>query len=192
MAGPDRELVLDFDGVLADTNGEKARLIKARWDKVVDPRRCCRTFCVPHILNEEQYRSVGDVVYSPSYTPNIPAVRGAIDAVVALNASGWRVVVLTARPGERQTAARRWLDSRLGPVAPEVHSSAGLGRTKTDWAAERGALAIVEDDPRHLATWAVRAPRRVLLNPPEDYVPPVGIAVVREWDDLLECLQVLA
>ena len=74
---------------------------------------------------------------------------------------------------------------------PCAHSSATFSQSKAEWAAEMGALAIVDDDPRHLVGTASTIPVRFLFKPPEEAIPPEGVTIVQGWNDLLEHLSEL-
>ena len=138
---------LDFDGVIADTGKLKMAWIKKNLNMVVPATLCNRTQCVTRI-GEAHYNRMSLEVYSRDETLRTQPVAGAIPAIKAL-ASECTIIVITARTADNACWAEEWLRAhRLGDaVAAVLHKESFR---KIDIAARSSALALLDDDIRHL------------------------------------------
>jgi hypothetical protein len=170
-------IAVDYDGVIADTNSAKAHWLRQHLGIDVDPGDCSHTDLVPDVLDEAQYRSPDDYVYSESVSADVPPVRGAVEALRRLS-ERWQIVVLSARSAERLKWAGRWLQRRgLTEAIEDVRTSDG--QSKEDALNELEALVLVDDDRRHLTGLSPDGPVGILFGSRPH--PGEGLVQVDSW-----------
>ena len=142
-------IAIDYDGTIADTNGEKARWVAEYLGISVDPWQCSRTECVP-IIGEEAYTRMGNYVYERESTLRAVEVPGSLEAIRRL-ASTAELHIITARPESRIVYAREWLEKHaVLDCFAGIDTSSG-GPSKGDLCSAIKADFLIDDDVRHLS-----------------------------------------
>jgi hypothetical protein len=180
-------IALDFDGVVADTNAVKARWIREHLNLEVDPLRCNRTQCVP-LIGEDAYRHLSDAVYSRRLTQSTPPMIGLSAALRTLS-SRFGFIILTARRALSVKAAEEWLVLQdVRDYFDQMLSSEG--QAKIDLAGAMDAIALVDDDVRHLRDNRHVEIRRYLFRSPIDDPVPENVQIIRvaSWSDMVQSL----
>jgi len=181
-------LAIDYDGVVADTNALKAHWITAELGLRVPPWRCDRSQCVP-IIGEEQYKAMIAMVYGKELSSQANPVAGVVRGIGALTAQGWQVIIVTARNADRIRWAKLWLKTHtLGKMIRDVISADGT--TKGAIVERTQALAILDDDIRHLTNIRIPAVQRFHFAPGlrTNSIQREGIVHVRNWKTFVDIL----
>jgi hypothetical protein len=180
-------LVLDFDGVLCDSNVVKSEWIRDQLGLEIPPRLCDRSDCVT-LIAEGDYDRAAAFAYEREGTLRAAPIVGAPEAVAEL-ARDFRLVMLTARPTLRLGYAAEWLAAQgMAPHFSELRSCTVEGHSKIAIVRALGAVAFVDDDERHLG--GTLAPLTA-FHFGHDATPTAAIAV-RDWATLRPLLLRLA
>jgi phosphoglycolate phosphatase-like HAD superfamily hydrolase len=183
-------IALDYDGVIADTNQVKSDWIAQNLSLEVPPWLCNRTECVP-IIGLENYNRMSPIVYGREASLRARPMTGVLEAVQALRQT-YRLAIVTARTEEQIEWTREWLAQQgIEGVFESIHSSSG-GIAKADIVRQLGAIALIEDDIRHLLkALDVRFARIHLVPHGEGEASHPGIVTVRDWMTLVTALKEL-
>jgi len=179
-------VVLDYDGVIADTNQLKSEWIATTLGVNVPPSRCDRTQCVPGI-GLSNYEKMSEYVYDRKASLLAKPVPGSIRGIAQLSQQS-RLFIVTARTKERIKWAEEWLSQNgMADKFDDIISS--NGRAKGDLVSRLEASAMVDDDERHLRGleqyefqkyhFAPFMKKRYL------HMPGADIVRVRNWRTLL-------
>lgn len=178
---------IDFDGTIADTNRVKARWVHEHMGQDIDPARCDRTSCVP-LIGVEAYETMSAVVYERAWTLRTPPVQGALEALRGL-ARRCEVHIVTARPPRRAEFARQWLEAHgvMDCIAAIVSAA---DREKAAVCRERGMVALIDDDRRHLLALAGGPIQAVHFGraPQDEAVRCPALAACGSWPEVLAVL----
>lgn len=174
-----KALALDYDGLIADTNRLKSEWIATELGREVPPWRCDRTQCVP-LIGLEDYERMSGFVYGPKAWPVVEPTAGALAGLTEL-ARTYRLFIVTARTPEQIRWTKEWLARRgIEGLFEGIHSS--VGRTKAQIARQLSALALVDDDARHLRSTEETPYGRLLYAPDaHEAENEPGIIRVRDW-----------
>lgn len=183
-------IALDYDGVIADTNQVKSEWIAEHLGMDVPPWLCDRTECVP-IIGLENYAQMSPVVYGREASQRARPLPGAVEAIQSLRRT-CRLAIVTARTAEQIQWVREWLAHQgIEDAFEGVYSSSG-GMAKADIVRRLGAIALVEDDVRHLLQAPETRFARIHLAPHQEGASShPGIAVARDWAAALAMLESL-
>jgi hypothetical protein len=181
-------IALDYDGVIADTNQIKSDWIAENLGLDVPPWLCDRTECVP-IIGLENYNRMSPIVYGREASLRAQPVPGALEAVRALQRT-YRLIIVTARTTEQIQWTREWLrQQRVEDAFGDILSSSG-GIAKAEIVRQIGAIALIEDDVRHLLKWPEIRFVRIHLSPHvQGNASEPGIAAASDWPMALSLLQ---
>lgn len=144
-------LALDYDGVVANTNEIKSLWIRNNLGLKVPSWRCDRTQCVPRI-GLANYEQMSQVVYGRKATQDAKPVAGAVQSIQRLSQL-FGLCIVTARSQEKINWIHQWIGmNSLAPFLKEVVSSEG--KSKAEIVAHISAVALLDDDLRHLVRLA--------------------------------------
>jgi len=117
---------------------------------------------------------------------DVPAIRGAIDAIAHLRQSGCKVLFATSRPDCLRDSTVEWLNRRFRVLPDEVFFAssvepvtrpAGNGRkSKIEIAHDHQATALIDDCPGELLAAMM-------------YITPVPIVFTQPWNKFDERLK---
>jgi hypothetical protein len=175
-------IAIDFDGTIADINRRKVAWARRHLGIEIAVGQADATSCVP-IIGRAAYTRMGDEVFSPAGTMATDPTPGALDALGRL-AEQYRLVMLSARGGDRLPSAEAWLDDHgVRWLFAEARSS--HGSTKAAVVEAVGAQALVDDDTRHLVIPSDHRFLRYHFHPDERDPWRVGGAIVhvRGWPE---------
>jgi phosphoglycolate phosphatase-like HAD superfamily hydrolase len=181
-------IALDYDGVIADTNQVKSDWIAETLSLDVPPWLCNRTECVP-IIGLENYNRMSPIVYGREASLRARPVPGVLEALQTLRQM-YRLAIVTARTEEQIQWTGEWLAAQgIEDAFEGIHSSSG-GMTKAEIVCQLGAIALIEDDVRHL----LKAPEvqfaRIHLAPHlEIGTSHPGIITAGDWAAVLSVLR---
>jgi hypothetical protein len=180
-------LALDYDGVIADTNQVKSDWIAENLGQNVPPWLCNRTECVP-IIGLENYNRMSPIVYGRGASLRARPVPGVLQAVQTLR-QVYRLIIVTARTEEQIHWTREWLaQTGIADAFEDIHSSSG-GIAKAEIVHQLGAVALVEDDVRHLLKFPEVPFARIHLAPQwADAHSDSGIVTVSDWQGVVSAL----
>lgn len=183
---------IDYDGTIADTNGEKVKWIRANLPNLgrdVKPWECDRTSCVP-IIGRDPYEEMSNYVYERPSTLQAAEVPGAAEALRVLCQAG-DVYIVTARLPHRIAFAEEWLAARnLTACIRGILTSDGSKKEAV--CRQIGAEVLIDDDARHLSDSSLGWLKRILLQNGRKDVPhcDTGITFCASWAEVLKCLGV--
>jgi hypothetical protein len=183
-----KTIALDYDGVIADTNQVKSDWIAGTLGLDVPPWLCNRTECVP-LIGLENYNRMSPIVYGREASLRAQPMPGVLEAVHTLRQM-YRLAIVTARTEEQVQWTRDWLAQQgIEDAFEGIHSSSG-GIAKADILRQLGAIALIEDDVRHL----LKAPEvrfvRIHLAPHrEEGSSHPGIVTAGDWAALVVMLK---
>ena len=144
-------LAIDYDGVVANTNEIKSLWIRNYLGLKVPSWRCDRTQCVP-LIGIDNYEQMSQVVYGRKASLDAKPVAGAVQSIQRLSKL-FRLYIVTARSKEKINWVHQWLVmNSLATFIQEVVSSVGKG--KADVIVHIRAVALLDDDLRHLVSLA--------------------------------------
>jgi len=179
------KLAIDYDGTIADTNGEKILWMKKNLAREDVPHWLCNhTECAP-IIGKVDYKAMGDYVYERESTLAASEVPGALGALRSFSEAGHGIFLVTARPEERMQYAIEWLGAN-GVDHLLTDSLSSHGSTKAEVCKQIGAQMLIDDDPCHLQDMTVPGLRRVLLQYGRPDTPefPSGVEFYRTWAEI--------
>jgi len=180
-------VALDYDGVIADTNRVKSAWIARELGMDVPPGKCDRTRCTP-IIGEEPYTRMSHYVYDREASLAAQPVPGALQGIAALRRAH-RLAIVTARRGNSVDWAREWL-ARHGIADAFEDILSSHERVKVKMARELGAIALVDDDARHLRPHPEIEIVRLHYSPfPGSGVGEPGIVTVADWAGIVGALR---
>ena len=140
-------LVIDYDGVIADTNSQKSVWISQHLGLTVTPGSCNRTQFVQRI-GLDNYERMASVIYGSDFSLSAKPLPGLRKALTTLSKS-WRLIVFSARSTENLQWAIQWLEKKgLVHCFEDIVSSQAM--EKLALAQRVLATAILDDDIRHL------------------------------------------
>jgi hypothetical protein len=140
-------IAIDFDGTIADINRMKVAWVRRHLGIEMTVGQADATSCIP-LIGRDEYTRMGDEVFSHGGTMATDPTPGALDALGRL-AAKHRLVMLSARGGDRLPSAEAWLDQHdVRGLFAEARSSQGA--TKAAVVEAAGAQALLDDDTRHL------------------------------------------
>ena len=144
-------LAIDYDGIVANTNTIKSLWIRNNLGLKVPSWRCDRTQCVP-LIGIDNYEQMSQVVYGRKASLDAKPVAGAVQSIQRLSKL-FRLYIVTARSQEKKNWVHQWLGmNSLDPFLQEVESS--VGKSKAEVITHIRAIALLDDDLRHLASLA--------------------------------------
>jgi phosphoglycolate phosphatase-like HAD superfamily hydrolase len=181
-------LAIDFDGTVADTNRAKTAWILKNLGTVIEPWHCDRTSCVP-IIGLPAYEQMSSQVYEREATLTTPEVPEAIACLKSL-ANRYELHIVTARPARRMLYAREWfIQNQCLELIHTFHSSAGS--SKAAICASIEAVALIDDDLRHLAEIEMPSLQRFHLQHGREAIEPSDkIIVTNSWRAIREHLAI--
>jgi len=181
-------LALDYDGVIADTNQIKSDWIAENLGQAVPPWLCDRTECVP-IIGLENYNRMSPIVYGREASLRARPMPGVLQAVPVLQ-QAYRLIIVTARTDEQIRWTREWLAQQgIADAVEDIHSSSG-GVAKAEIVHQLGAVALVEDDVRHLLKRPEVPFARIHLAPHlEGAQNDSGVVTVSDWPGVVAALR---
>lgn len=179
---------IDFDGTIADTNTLKAEWIRQRLGLVIPPYLCDHTSCIGAV-GRDNYKEMGDWVYGREMTMALSPVPGALEALGRLGRYH-KLVVVTARTGERSGFAEEWLaewEETRGIRVLGTHTSV---LTKLQVCGEQGIGALIDDDERHFRDAASSPVISVLFkqDAPEE-ISYECAGVCRTWAEIADVIE---
>jgi hypothetical protein len=182
-----KTIALDYDGVIADTNQVKSDWIAGTLGLDVPPWLCNRTECVP-LIGLENYNRMSPIVYGREASLRAQPMPGVLEAVHTLRQM-YRLAIVTARTEEQVQWTREWLAQQgIEDAFEGIHSSSG-GIAKADILRQLGAIALIEDDVRHLLKAPDYAFARIHLAPHlEEGASHPGIVTAGDWAALVTVL----
>lgn len=178
---------IDFDGTIVDTNLMKSAWIAENLGRKVPPWNCNRTDCVP-IIGLASYEKMANDVFDREGTLGTPPVPGAVPAIRALSRLA-ELIVVTVRSGERLEFATEWLQMhRVLDLFKAVRSS--KESSKEQVCAEYAAVALIDDDVRHLREAQNTGLQRILLQHgrKEEKPDETGILFCNSWEKVVALL----
>jgi uncharacterized HAD superfamily protein len=138
---------LDLDGVLCDLGPSVAARIADRFGVASHPSTW-RSYDLRLLrlgVPEDRFSAFLDETFAdPELYTAAPLCDGVRPALYALQAAGWDLVGITARPPHLAAATRAWLARHRLPVREVHHTAVG---TKSGVARRLGADATIEDNP---------------------------------------------
>lgn len=140
-------LAIDYDGVIVDTNTIKAIWIAENLEIEIRPGSCDHTRCIPYI-GAEAYSRMSSLVYGKEYSLLAQPLLGVESAVSSLS-KNFCLIIVSARNELQIGFVSEWLKLRNMAEFFEDIISCDL-KTKLHIANELSALAILDDDVRHL------------------------------------------
>lgn len=144
-------LAIDYDGVVANTNEIKSLWIRNYLGLKVPSWRCDRTQCVP-LIGIDNYEQMSQVVYGRKASLDAKPVAGAVQSIQRLSKL-FRLYIVTARSKEKIKWVHQWLRmNSLETFLQGVMSS--VGKSKAEVIAHIRAVALLDDDLRHLLSLA--------------------------------------
>lgn len=146
-------IAIDFDGVVADTNAIKSEWIKSELCKEVFPYDCNRSMCEAKI-GKNYYNQLAEFAYSRNSTLNTSIVNG-LEKVINDFSNYYDFIIITARNPKRMEFAEQWIEkNKLSKYFKNIVSSEKdileEKLTKIEIAKSAGAIALIDDDTRHL------------------------------------------
>lgn len=179
---------IDFDGTIADTNSQKSTWIQQELGMQVPRYLCDRTSCVP-IIGEFEYKRMCAQVYSRDTTLRLPAVPGALEAILELQKNN-QLIVVTARIKDMLDSAKSWLSGYPETASLEIIGVSVNIDTKTEVCHKRGVHVLVDDDERHLRdALAVGISAILFKQSGSKHSRSDGIHVCQSWNEIVSCLQ---
>ena len=181
-----RVVAVDFDGVIADTDAIKINWL-SRHGIRPPAGSCSRSGCVPDFCSETQYARMSIEVYARQSTLDTPEVAGAAEAIRDLSRK-CQVFVLTARAAENVRWVEEWLrkhglDSSIACVLSTGQANGKV--RKIDTAARCGAVALIDDDARHLLPRDHTGIKRLLFCPKTAPNVAEPLIAVSSWKQAL-------
>lgn len=140
-------IVIDYDGVIADTNSQKSAWIYQNLGLTVAPGSCDRTQCVQKI-GLDNYERMARTIYGSELSQSAKPLPGLHSALATLSKVG-RLIIFSARSTENLQWAMQWLEKQgLADCFEDIVSTYGM--EKLPLAQKVLATAILDDDIRHL------------------------------------------
>jgi|GEM_PF-5137657 len=176
-------IAVDFDGVVADTNGVKAQLVERHLGKLIPAGNLNRTAAVSKLTLSE-YNHISRLASDPPHTAKTLPVEGSLEGISQLREQ-FQVVILTRRQDEPLRAAEAWVCSHT-----ETSNLPVIGVTKEgakqDWCRDSGAFALIDDDLGQVTGFGPHETLGILFSPqsPSSWVT-WGVRVARSWHELI-------
>ena len=140
-------IMIDYDGVIVDTNRQKSKWITENLGLNIPPGKCDRTHCV-EMIGLHEYMRMGKAVYGPELSLAAQPLPSLLEAVQNLSRS-WKLIILSARPEKYLKWAIQWMENqKLTHYFEEIVTS--HGREKLELADKMRAAIMLDDDTRHL------------------------------------------
>ena len=178
---------IDYDGTIADTNGQKARWIREHCGIAIEPYQCDRTTCVP-IIGQSRYDGMTATVYERKWTLRSQPVTGALDALYKLS-TNYDIFIITARLPHRVAFAREWLQANeCSGLIKDVLTSAG--GDKESVCLDHGIDVLIDDDLRHLLpiTSSSLRPMWLKVGSNGEQRNEIELPIYQSWSEILEAL----
>jgi uncharacterized HAD superfamily protein len=174
---------LDLDGVLCDLGPSVAARIADEFGVASHPSTW-RSYDLRLLrlgVPEDRFSAFLDETFAdPDLYSAAPLCDGVRPALLALRASGWDLVGITARPPHLAAATRAWLARHRLPVREVHHTVVG---TKSGVALRLGADATIEDNPTEAELLADVCDSWLLDRPYNTASPVTRARRLSSWDD---------
>jgi len=177
-------IAIDFDGVLADTNGLKAQLVKEQLGKLIPPGDLNRTAALSR-LPVNEYNHISQLATNPARTEQTLPVEGSLEGIEQLRKQ-FEVKILTRRQNHHLRAAEAWVNRHAATNNLPV---IGVNKeaTKQDWCRRAGALVLADDDLAQVTGFEPGETLGILFAPQHHSSWITwGVKVARSWDELIE------
>lgn len=174
---------VDCDGVLASDRLLWQRM-RARFPRHIPARyEDLRTFEWPRVT-EETHALCQELSADPDFALRLTPMPGAVQSIRRLSHQGYRIVMITARPGCVRDATRAWLLSQgISDHIEEIHCVAG-GPAKAPLALSLGCAAFVEDNHATAEAMGMVGLRSYLLDAPYNRMFTRRSVRVADWHAL--------
>ena len=178
---------VDYDGTIADTNGQKMRWIREHCGIDIESYQCDRSACVP-IIGQSRYDGMAATVYERKWTLRSQPVAGVLAALYELN-TNYDIFIITARLPHRMAFAREWLEANeCSGLIKDVLTSAGEDEEPV--CLDHGVSVLIDDDPRHLLPITSSSLRPLLLKvgSNSEQRNEIKLPIYQSWREILDVL----
>ncbi len=138
-------VIIDFDGVIANTPELKSDWIRKNLNLLVPSWHTDRENCIP-LIGEQNYERMAEEVYTDS---GISEILGMRNGIYRLKSLGFKLYVLTSRAPNRQQYARKWL-SEKGLMQYFEDFLCIDGSSKAPFIERLSPYAVIDDEMRFL------------------------------------------
>ncbi len=159
-------IVLDFDGVIADTAALKKTIAERMLARAVEPGELSsgRIEAGKSSLTLNEYRDIQNEAYTnPLSIQELAPYPESLETIALWTEKGVQVRVVTARTGDMLRDAERWLVAHGTPL-----ECVGVGHNESKVEYIRGANVFVDDDPRHVRDATPVTDRAFLMRAPHN------------------------
>lgn len=103
-----RLAIIDLDGVVADATARfaKAELMKEQW---LMERQQGLPYAIDMQTEKDATNLYWRTVFNPEHVPLDTPIPGVSEALLDIQAKGYKVIFLTSRPASMQDATQEWL-----------------------------------------------------------------------------------
>lgn len=180
-------LLVDFDGVIADANRAKFELLSGAKPGLSPGDELDRTSALRRgDITKDEYDALTREAVGEDVTKTLAPIDGVEDAFRTLSRT-YRIVVASQRKPDEIVYAQRWLRSKnLARYVDAVVSSSAI--PKRELAASLSAVAVIDDDERHLIGLAAsdRAAIHFHRTPAQ---PEMELKTAPDWKTVLQLLE---
>lgn len=179
------KIAIDFDGVVADTLILKKNWLKEKGIEIEDSSLLTKTYFLDKfdpIFYEQMQVEIG-----LEDTLSCKPIQGSMQSMFELS-NDFEILVITARNEEKLKWARLWLDRWAKDIAvSNIISSYKC--SKLEIAQKEACVALVDNDPRHLALDENGSVLRILFCPSENLTcMDPAILIASNWNVLMQQL----
>ncbi len=186
-------IAIDIDEVLADTLNSYIKYYNNTYNTSLKREQFFTYSCWWKVLQVEFDEGVvrfNDFV-NKGYLGNLPAVKGAQEAVAKLQ-KNHDLVIVTSRMGELKKITRKWLDENFSGCFLKVYHTESIydkdAITKSEACLQSKADILIEDDFNFTVGCANNDIKVLLFDNPWNHDVKLLPKMVRVygWDDILQ------